>query len=110
MNLNGFKQLINLPTRTTQTTSSLIDHVLSSKVDHISQSGVIDLGISDHSLIYCTRKIIRPVFGHHRSISIRSMKRYNVDDFTLNLSRVNWSEITKCNEVNMAWENFKTTF
>ena len=38
------------------------------------------------------------------------MKSYNVDDFNLNLSLVDWSKITECNEVNMAWANFKTIF
>ena len=110
LNLNGMRQLIHRPTRTTHTTSSLIDHVISSKEENISQSGVIDLGISDHSLTYCTRRLIRPVFGQHRTITIRRMKKYNVDDFNLNLSQADWSKITECKEVNSAWTNFKKTF
>ena len=110
MNLNGLSQLINQPTRTTQTTSSLIDHVISSKEENIFQSGVIDLAISDHSLTYCSRRLIRPVFGHHRTITIRKMKKYSVDDFNFNLSQVDWSKIIECKEINMALTNFKNAF
>ena len=55
--LHGLKQLITSPTRVTETTSSLLDHVLTNSCDRVSQSGVIDIGISDHQIIYCTRKI-----------------------------------------------------
>ena len=54
----GFKQLINCPTRITCNTSTLIDHILTNAQDNISQSGVINTAISDHNMIYCTRKIL----------------------------------------------------
>ena len=65
----GLKQLIKTPTRITCNTSSLIDHILCNTVDKISQSGVIDLAISDHQLIYCTRKINRLKVNKHTEIT-----------------------------------------
>ena len=53
------KQLIKYPTRVTCNSSSILDHVLASFLNSISQSGVIDIDISDHQLIYCTRKTAR---------------------------------------------------
>ena len=44
------------PTRVTDQSATLIDHILTKSPDKVSQSGVIDLGFSDHDLIYCTRK------------------------------------------------------
>ena len=44
----GLKQLIQQPTRITSTSSSLIDHVLTNANDKISQSGILDIGLSDH--------------------------------------------------------------
>ena len=38
------------------------DLILISDTDKVSQSGVIDLGISDHCLIFCTRKVIKKTF------------------------------------------------
>ena len=50
----GLKQLIRSPTRVTCGTSSLIDHVLTNTEEKNSQSGVLEIGISDHQLIFCT--------------------------------------------------------
>ena len=53
------KQLIIYPTRVTCNTSSLIDHILTNSSEKIFQSGIIDCGMSDHQLIFCTRKVKR---------------------------------------------------
>ena len=55
----GLKQLIEKPTRITCETSTLIDHILTNSVKKISQYGIVNTGISDHQMIYCTRKLIR---------------------------------------------------
>ncbi|MEO1917853.1 MAG: endonuclease/exonuclease/phosphatase family protein, partial [Candidatus Thioglobus sp.] len=55
--LHSLKQLIKSPTRITENKSSLLDHVLTNYSEKISQSGEIDIGVSDHQLIYCTRKV-----------------------------------------------------
>ena len=39
--------------------SKLIDHILTNSREKISQSGVVDIGISCHQLIYMTRKLHR---------------------------------------------------
>ena len=52
---NSLTQLINEPTRKSNTTESLLDHILVNTPDKISQSGVIEKGISDHDIIFCTR-------------------------------------------------------
>ena len=54
-----FEQLIKVPTRVTATTKS-IDLAFTNKPAIIVGSGVIHLGISDHSLIYLQRKISVP--------------------------------------------------
>ncbi len=46
-----FEQLINEPTRVTRTSATLIDLIFTNKKENIIKSGVIHLGISDHSLI-----------------------------------------------------------
>ncbi|CAB4042704.1 Hypothetical predicted protein, partial [Paramuricea clavata] len=47
-----FTCLIQEPTRITPTTSTLLDVILTNKADMFDHSGVIDLGLSDHTLIY----------------------------------------------------------
>ena len=70
--LYGLEQLISTPTRVTKNSSSILDHILTNSTDRVSQSGVIDTGLSDHQLIYCTRKITRTKFNSHKNITIRS--------------------------------------
>ena len=55
--LFGLKQLTKCQTHITCSNSSILHHVLGSFPDRVSQSGVIGVGISDHQLIYCTRKL-----------------------------------------------------
>ena len=50
----GLTQLIEEPTRTTDKTSTLLDHILINTPSKVTQSGVIHKGISDHDIIFMT--------------------------------------------------------
>ena len=50
-------EIIKEPTRITCSTTTLLDHSLTNSSEKVFQKGVIDVGISDHQLTYCTRKI-----------------------------------------------------
>ncbi len=56
--LHNFKQLINKPTRVTDTTASCIDHIFVNKSEKVCQAGIIESSISDHFITYCTKKLI----------------------------------------------------
>ena len=75
--LFGLKHLIKCPTRVTCNSSSILDHVFASFSDRVSQIGVIDIGISDHQLIYCTRKTARIKSYCHKQITFCSLKNYS---------------------------------
>ena len=78
--MHGLKQLIQSPTRVTCSTSTLIDHILTSAPSRVSQKGVINVGVSDHQLIFCTRKISRiKTGGAHKFLNFCSLKNYTVD-------------------------------
>ena len=53
----GLKQIIKSPTPITCRNTSLIDHILASIPSRVSQHGVFNVGVSDHQLIYCAKKI-----------------------------------------------------
>ena len=81
--LNTFQlqQLINKPTRITETTKTLIDLIICKTNDlKIIESGVIDLGISDHSLVYVCRKIGIPR-GSPKVIETRQFNKFKADKF-----------------------------
>ena len=68
-NVFNLKQLISCPTRITCSSSTIIDHILASYPDRVSQKGIIDIGISDHQLIFCTRKTLKTNTASHKQIS-----------------------------------------
>ena len=80
IDIYGLTQLITEPTRVTQYSSTLIDLCLTNSPDKISKSGVINIGISDHSASYLTRKVahrldIAEAFNNHFTNIGQSSKR-----------------------------------
>ena len=78
---HSLEQIITRPTRIIDQAATLIDHILTNSPDKVCQSGVIDLGLSNYDLIYCTRKSSLPKFHKHNEISVRSLKRYSAKKF-----------------------------
>ena len=74
--IHTLKQLIRCPTRVTCNTSILIDHILTSSAEKS-----FDCGISDHQLIFCTRKVKQLKFHKHKNLLLRSLKHYTVNLF-----------------------------
>ena len=102
----GLKQLIEVPTRVTCSSSTIIDHILASFPNRVSQQGVIDVGLSDHQIIYCTRKISRIKRGTHKEIRCRSLKNYSADIYEEALGRVNFPNYNNFENINDAYSNF----
>ena len=71
--IHSLKQLITCPTRITCNISTHIDLILTSSTEKIFQSGVIDSGISDHRLFFCTKKVKRAQFHKHNNVLLRSL-------------------------------------
>ena len=60
LNSFGYNQLIKEPTRTTSTTSTIIDHIMTNRPDVVSSSGVKPCGISDHDVLHLIRNFRAP--------------------------------------------------
>ena len=104
------QQHIQSPTRTTHTTSSLVDIILTYSGDSKTlEEGVIQLGISDHSLVYLCRKISIPK-APPKIVFTRQYKNYNVTQFNNDLNEVfNLPMNTSIsNDPNALWNDFKT--
>jgi hypothetical protein len=108
--LFGLTQLITEPTRVTDKSKSLIDHILCSDTEKICQSGVINTGVSDHSLIYCTRNSSKTYFGKHNHVKIRSTRNYDKAIFINLLTQAEWSKCFHASNVNENWCTFKQFF
>ena len=104
--LHGLKRIIETPTRTTDRSSSLLDHILTNSFSKISQQGVLDLGLSDHRLIYCTRKTTRTKIHEHTYVNIRTLKNYTKQLFLDKLSQVNFPKYIDFDNINVAYSHF----
>ena len=64
----GLKQLISEPTRKTENTSTLIDHIAVGNTNNTVDSGVVKIAISDHYVIYTVRKYQGGTMHNHKHI------------------------------------------
>ena len=99
------KQLIKCTTRVTCNSSSILDHVLASFPDSVSQSGVIDIGISDHQLIYFTRKTARIKSYCHKQITFLSLKNYSPEIYEEAMRKITFPNYEIFDDINTAYEN-----
>ena len=82
-------QLIDRPTRVTETSSTVIDHIWTNNPYLYSHRGVIEPGLSDHALIFACRK--RPKLNKEKhTIQIRSRRKYNPIEFAKDVSNIDW--------------------
>ena len=86
--------------RTTCSSSTLIDHIPTNFREKIPKSGVIDIGISYHQLIYLTRKVYRMKPNTHE-IKIRSIKNYTIESLNQCLSMINFPDYEYFNDVEL---------
>ena len=85
--LFDLSQLISQPTRVTETSSTIIDHVYTSHPDNISESFVSHYSISDHFPVCFSREINNKISkSDHITTSYRSFKTFNEDAFINGLS------------------------
>ena len=103
----GLEQLITEPTRVTANSSTLIDLCVTNTATKIVNSGVLHLGISDHSLIYMTYKTKHERSGK-RIIEIRSMKKFRKEQYLWDLEKQNWTDINLGNDPNTMWSRWKS--
>ena len=111
MELYQLTQVIDDPTRITECTKSLIDVCITSSPEKVISSGVIHLGISDHSLIYAIRKLnYVPKTGSRNQIEYRNFKHFNAQSFLNDLYILPWSELDNKQNVDEMWECWKSLF
>ena len=105
--MHGLKQLIQFVTRVTCSTSTLLDHILTSASSRVFQKGVINVGASDHQLIFCTRKVSRiKTSGVHKYLNFCSLKKYTAYYYKEVLKQVHFAHYENYGDVNEAYSIF----
>lgn len=104
---------VNLPTRITEDSATLIDHINIYRPPHmINQfihSGPLFLDISDHLPVFF---IVDHDMGKSKQLrhKIRIMSEQNYEAFRNEIAQIDWSELYLLNDCNKAFEFFHNTF
>ena len=104
---DGFKQILNIPTRVTDQTSSSIDLIFLNDNQNISYKTVIPTELSDHDLIACVRKV-NNVKYESETIRYRDYKNYDVNVINNELLNINWDGVYNSNSPNQSLNVMKS--
>ena len=105
-NLFSLKQLIEEPTRETLSSSTLIDHIATSFPSNIVESGVLQISMSDHFMVFCVQKFNGSLQKEHKMIKSRRMKNFNEQAFLEDVAAISWEqEIGNSDDVNVLANN-----
>ena len=82
--LTSFYDLINAPTRVTESCRTLLNVILASQTKQVVKAGVMDSSISDHDMVSA---VLHLKVSQPKTIYItRSLKNYNPDAFQFDMS------------------------
>ena len=73
-------------TRITPSTETLIDMIATNKPELVRRSGVLPLGITDHSLVYVTLRLKRKR-PPPTDITVRNYKQFNTENFKADMEQ-----------------------
>ena len=108
MQVNLVSQIIKEFTRVTENSRSLIDLLFVNNSHRIVQSGVLQLNLSDHFLVYCVVKSGIPK-SSPKVIDHRSFKTFDQNKFTKNLNQIPWSVLDSFDNIDdavSAWNTY----
>ena len=93
----GLNQLNESPTRITWSSSSIIDQILLSFPDRLTQPEILNVGLFDQQLTF-----IRIKRGGHKQIKFSSFKNFFVHGYEESLIGINFPEYRNVGNVNDA--------
>ena len=88
---------------------SLIDLCITNSQEKVSNFGVVHVGISDHSLVFMTRKANYDRNGS-RTIEMRQFKNFQKDKFLNDLEQMPWRNVSSHSDPNDMWQEWKNLF
>lgn len=108
VNQHSLLQLIQDPTRIQEHSTTLIDHIYVNKPTNIHKYGTIDIGLSDHSMIYVTRKLgLHPQTRKNRKkITYYDWKNFSSEEFQSELRFTSWKGISESKSADQMIANF----
>ena len=103
------EQLITSPTRITNLSNTVIDHIWCNNSELYAYRGVIDTGLSDHSLIFCARKKAK-ISREKQIIEIRSRRHFDELAFAKDVADIDWTPVLTEPDIDTATCLFQLLF
>ena len=108
MNTNSLFQLVNIPTRVTEDTSSILDLILTPCPDMIQHKDVLPPICSDHSCPYVILKQQRTACGHYKR-TLFNYTKLNKPKLIDEISKLDWDAIVSLDPIDSAADKFSDT-
>ena len=100
-------QLIKSLTRTTATTKTVIDHIITSRSESVSKSVVLSCGISDHDAVFMTKSMRLPKLkASPRLLNVRNYKKFNLKAVRKDMNNEIKKRSRDANEMWTLWKSF----
>ncbi|KAF0308249.1 Glycine receptor subunit alpha-3 [Amphibalanus amphitrite] len=99
----SLRQLIDRPTRTTTSTSTLIDHILTSRPELTSNARVVNCNFSDHDLI-AVDVLARRERSRPHTITARSTRNVDYNALNLELLMADWDSVYSAAPTSKKWD------
>lgn len=105
--INDFncQQIIKNPTRVTELSQTLIDVIITNDCSKIQESGIVQVTISDHYMVYCIRGRQKEKPQKHKFKYFRNWKKVNWDVIKHELNELNWESILQCTDCQISCDN-----
>lgn len=112
LDINGFSNVINLPTRIFNNSSTLIDLFVTNLDDSGLLSGVVSAHISDHLPIFliANHNTCTTANKDNTDIVVRDINEYSLNAFRRELLTIDWFNIYGIKEPEVAYDSFFCMF
>lgn len=106
MSAVGLTNVINKPTRVTETTKTCLDHIFINKTNNIV-SYIIPTTITDHYVTMLKLKDTNP--KHIPTLRKKTYTKTNIEQFKIKIAEQNWTHILECNTIETVTKEFIET-
>ena len=104
-------QLTNEPTRVTTSSKTIIDHIITNRIQYVSDSRVIPCAMSDHDVIYMVKRLRMPTLQTKpKALHVRNYKRFNMTGFLEDINKIPFDQIQDLCDANERWQIWKEFF
>ena len=106
---HGLLQIITKPTRCTNSSATLIDHIITNVCTPVLNSSIMISDLSDHYIVFHNVNSFS-VKQPPKFIETRNFSKSNLLSFNNALLALDWSSVTSCNDVETSYNNFHDLF